>query len=153
VIRRAVPQDCTTVGQIAEEAGPFPAAALPEMIAPYFAGEEGQHWLVAQGEAGPAGFCYCAPERFTDATFNLLAIASQQRGAGIGKRLIGALEAELSAAGARLLLVETSSQPQFAPTQAFYRSAGFSHVATVPDYWTAGDDKIIFSKPIGRTGA
>ena len=133
MIRRGVPEDCSAVGQIAEKAGLFPAATLPEMIAPFFAGEDGHHWLVAQGEPGPVAFCYCAAERFTDATFNLLAIASEHRSVGFGDRLIDALEVELSAAGARLLLVETSSQPQFEPTQAFYRSAGFNDVATIPD--------------------
>ena len=153
MIRRAVPEDCSAIGQLAEKAGLFPAEVLPELIAPFFTGEDGHHWLVVQGEAEPAAFCYCAMERFTDATFNLLAIASEQRGAGFGKRLIGALEVELSAVGGRLLLVETSSQPQFAPTQAFYRSAGFDHVATIPDYWAAGDDKIVFSKPVGHAEA
>ena len=31
-----------------------------------------------------------------------------------------------------------------AATRAFYERVGYSLVATIPEYWAAGDDKVIF---------
>ncbi len=121
------------------------------MIAPYFDGANDQHWLVAVDGADVAGVCYCAAERFTEGTYNVLAIAaaSGRQRQRIGSALMTAIEEQLSHTGGRVLLVETSSDPRFASTQEFYRSTGFEHVATIPDYWAASDDKIVFSKTLG----
>jgi hypothetical protein len=51
----------------------------------------------------------------------------------------------LSPGGARLY-AETSSRPQYAPTRAFYRAAGFDPAAELPDFYAPGDGKVVFAK-------
>jgi ribosomal protein S18 acetylase RimI-like enzyme len=151
-VRPAAAADQSLIGVLAEAGSLFPARAVADMIAPFLAGNDGEHWLVAQDAAGVCGFCYCALERFTEGTYNLLAIAiaPARRGEGIGGAPLHGLREALRAAGGRLLLVETSSRPEYSAAKAFYRAAGFTPVATIPDFWSAGDDKLVFARPLAR---
>jgi ribosomal protein S18 acetylase RimI-like enzyme len=49
---------------------------------------------------------------------------------------------------ARLLLIETSSQPRYEPTRGFYERHGYREVARVPEFYAVGDDRVIFAKRI-----
>ena len=52
----------------------------------------------------------------------------------------------LTERAARVLLVETSSQPAFEPTRRFYAARGYEEVARIPEFWDSGDDKIVCLK-------
>jgi len=45
-----------------------------------------------------------------------------------------------------MLIAETSGRERYAPTRAFYDSAGFALEATIRDYYHKGDDKRISIK-------
>ena len=124
----------------------FPPEMLPEMAAPFLEGAD-ELWLVVEGGAGLA---YAAPERLTDGTWNLLLLAVDpaRQGQGLGRRLVLAVEAALGKKGARLLLVEASGAPEFAGQRRFYRKLGFRREARIRDYYQAGDDKVVFVKPL-----
>jgi ribosomal protein S18 acetylase RimI-like enzyme len=51
---------------------------------------------------------------------------------------------------ARLLIVETSQLPDFKDARAFYSKCGFTKVAEIPNYFSHGDNKVVFTKPIGK---
>ena len=124
----------------------FPPEMLAEMATPYLEGAD-EVWLV---EEGGAGLAFAAPERLTDGTWNLLLLAVDpvRQKQGLGRRLVAAVEAVLREKGARLLLVETSGVPGFAGQRRFYRKLGFRREARIRDYYQAGDDKVIFAKPL-----
>jgi hypothetical protein len=46
------------------------------------------------------------------------------------------------------VVIETSSQPLYAPTRAFYVRRGYKEVARVQDFYADGDDRVIFAKRI-----
>ena len=56
------------------------------------------------------------------------------------------VEEDLRDRGQRLLLVRTSGTAQYDATRAFYRGLGYAEHTRVPDYWTDGDDLVLFSK-------
>ncbi|SNS21276.1 hypothetical protein SAMN06893096_102529 [Geodermatophilus pulveris] len=56
------------------------------------------------------------------------------------------VEADLSGRGARLLAVRTSGTDRYAGTRAFYDRCGYDRAARVPDWWTDGDDLVLFRK-------
>jgi hypothetical protein len=58
------------------------------------------------------------------------------------------VERRLAQADARLVIIETSSQPLYEPTRAFYLRKGYAEVARVPDFYADGDDRVIFAKRI-----
>ena len=55
-------------------------------------------------------------------------------------------EQDLRDRGQRLLVVRTSGTSQYDRTRAFYSGLGYSEHAIVPDYWTDGDDLVLFTK-------
>jgi ribosomal protein S18 acetylase RimI-like enzyme len=58
------------------------------------------------------------------------------------------MENALRANGQRLLLVETSGLPIYERTRAFYAKCGYEEEARIRDFYTAGDDKIVFRKAL-----
>jgi len=44
--------------------------------------------------------------------------------------------------------VETSGTADFAATRRFYRQNGYEEEGRIRDFWAAGDDKVIFRKPL-----
>ena len=148
-IRSAIGSDSNAIGQLAETSGLFPTDLLPGMIAPYLTEREPDHiWLVAMEGENLLAFLYCEPERMTEGTANMLALATRpdRRSQGIGARLVKGLEDRCRARGDRILLVETSGLPEFDPTRAFYAREGYERIATLPDFYDAGEDKIVFMK-------
>lgn len=149
-VRALARADLPMVALILDRTGLFPSAMLAEMAAPFLDRGEPAIWLVAESGGTITGFAYCEPERMTDGTFNLLAIAVDPdvQGRGHGCALLRRLEDRLRATGARLLLVETSGLPEYAGTRAFYAARGFSQEARVRDFYQAGEDKIIFRREL-----
>jgi len=140
--------DLAAVALVLDGTGLFPPDLLAPMAEPFLSGAAPHHWLVACEGGRPIGFVYCEPERMTEGTFNLLAIAvlpERQRG-GVGRELVRSLEARLRRARARVLLVETSSLDEYARTRAFYDREGFSREALIRDFYTEGEHKVVFRK-------
>jgi len=128
----------------------FPGEMLPEMIAPALAGSEDEIWLTAQVDDTPIGFAFARRAEMADRVWNMLALGvdpARQRG-GAGRALTTALIARLRGLGARLLMVDTSSDPAQTAALAFYSALGFRQVARIPDYWAEDDDKITFALPL-----
>ena len=73
---------------------------------------------------------------------------ADQQGSGIGTRLLREVESRLTAHGARLVVVETSSRADYAPTRGFYESRGYTRTATIPGYYAPGDDLVVFTKDL-----
>jgi GNAT superfamily N-acetyltransferase len=151
MIRLTQPQDTTALMAVASTIG-FQAAELEELnalLADYFVGEGEQFWLTdEEANSGPVGVAYCEPERMTDRTWNLqlIAIRSDYQRQGRGAALLLAVEQTVRKRGGRMLLVETSGLPSFAPTRAFYMKCNYEQEAQIRDFYAAGEDKIIFRK-------
>lgn len=147
MIRPTILDDATALLAIAKAIGfePGECKVLSEMMADYFSGNNDHIWLT-DDDNGPVGVAYCAPERMTNGTWNLLFIAIQPeyQGQGRGTSLIGHVEQLLRAQGARLLLVETLAS--FDRTRAFYRKCGYEEEAQIRDFYDAGADKIVYRK-------
>jgi len=129
---------------------PHEVDTLAEVFADYFtAMRECDHQAyVWQTERELRGFVYYAPAPLTDRTWYLwwIVVAREHQRQGWGSRLLRFVEHDLRSRGARLLLIETSSQPAYAPTRAFYLKHGYQVCATVPDFYTDGDSLVIFAR-------
>ncbi|MEM7412192.1 MAG: GNAT family N-acetyltransferase [Myxococcota bacterium] len=139
---------------IAETSGLFDADELEEVrqtLAAYLAGSLGDdHRWVVHDAGDPTGVAYFAPEAFGVGVWNLymLAVLPDQRGTGHGAALVEHVEAATAAAGARILLIETSGTPPFERTRTFYDSLGYTAEARIRDYYAPGDDKVIYWKSL-----
>lgn len=142
--------DHNHVSTILDATGLFPSDMLAEMAEPYLSAAEPHMWLVACEGSVVTGFAYCEPEPLTDGTYNLLAIAvdPSRQGQGIGQRLVAAVEQNLRLMGGRVLLVETSSLDEYDRTRSFYDQLGFAREAIIREFYTTGEDKIVFWKKL-----
>ena len=99
-------------------------------------------------DGSPAGFVYYAPVEMTDRTWELwwIVVDKARQGRGLGGRLLAAAEDDVRELGGRALFLDTSSQPLYEPTRRFYLRYGYRLVAQLPDFYTDGDDKVVFAK-------
>ena len=147
-IRPVAAQDGPQIARIVAATGLFPEEMLPEMIAGYLDGSKRDIWFVCCSGEELVAFGFCEPERMTEGTWNLLAIAVQpaRQGEGIGGAMLRDLEERLAKQGERILLVETMGTPEFEATRAFYRKNGFTEEARIREFYEAGADKVVFWK-------
>jgi ribosomal protein S18 acetylase RimI-like enzyme len=152
VIRPVTPDDAATVIGLAIASGLFPPDAadfLHHMMTDYFGGKQAEgHVCIIAEEVEPVGVAYYEPARATDRTWYLtmIAVRGDMQGQGHGAALTHAVEQALQAQGQRVLLVETSGLPDFARTRRFYVKCGYAEEARVRDYYTVGEDMVLFRK-------
>jgi|YNPMSStandDraft_1061717.scaffolds.fasta_scaffold01468_5 ribosomal protein S18 acetylase RimI-like enzyme len=153
MIRPLQQDDIPTLVALTADTGmfrPHEVDTLEEVFADYFtAMRECDHQAyVWQTERKLRGFVYYAPAPMTDRTWYLwwIVVAREHQRQGLGSRLLQFVEQDLRCRGARLLLIETSSQPAYAPTRAFYLKHGYQVCATVSDFYADGDSLVIFAR-------
>lgn len=149
-IRACSANDLEGLGKVLESIDLFPSNMLPELISPFLGGDSTELWLTCLVDGNPSALCYARAERLTQGTWNMLALGVDAgiQGRGIGTALIAELEKQLRAKDARLVIVETSSTQPFDKTRAFYGRNGYREEATIRDFWSEKDDKIIFRKKL-----
>jgi ribosomal protein S18 acetylase RimI-like enzyme len=91
--------------------------------------------------------CYGATPG-TDRVYDLywIAVHPEHQGEGDGTQLLDEVERRLRQREARLLVVETSSRDDYAPTRHFYETRGYGTAARLADYYAPGDDRVMYTK-------
>jgi GNAT superfamily N-acetyltransferase len=104
--------------------------------------------LVAEDNVEVTGYICYGPTPLTEGTWDMYweAVEQKKRGTGIGSALMKAAEKEISKAGGRLILIETSSTPAYETTRHFHHNHGYKEIARIPDFYSPGDDKLILQK-------
>jgi ribosomal protein S18 acetylase RimI-like enzyme len=99
------------------------------------------------------GYACVGPTPATDGTFDLywLAVDAAAQGNGIGRTLVREVERDLAERGGRLLLVETSSRPDYEKTRAFYARCGYTESARIKDFYAPADDRILLTTRLTST--
>ena len=148
-------RDRAAIEQILIETGVFKEfevdVALELIDAYYEAPDQDYTALGAFTRGGKLlGYVCYGPTPMTAGTWDLywIAVAPETQGQGVGTRLLQEVERRLALQDARLVIIETSSQPMYAPTCAFYERHHYELVARVPDFYAPGDDRLIFVKRI-----
>ena len=150
-IRKSFESDVQGLKEVLDTIELFPSEMLEDMMADYFNNADTEDiWFTALQNGQICGLGYCAAEKLTDRTYNLYAIGIKNalQGQGIGKQMMAFIEAYLSEKGGRILIVDTSSLPEYAQTRDFYQKIGYSKEAVIRDFWKEGDDKVTFWKKL-----
>lgn len=110
----------------------------------------GYAFRFADGAGGLDGFTCFGRIPGSDWSFDLywIVVSPARQGSGLGRRLLAATEADVSAAGGGRLYADTSSRAQYAPTRAFYLACGYAVAAELPDFYRRGDGKVVFVKAL-----
>ena len=148
-IRPIIKEDIPALKGVLDSTELFPSAMLDDMIHDFLTNSTTSDiWFTALEQGVPVSIGYCAPERMTEGTFNLYAIAVHNdfQGKGIGRQMMSYIEEFLRARGGRILLVETSGKPEFNLTRSFYHQCMYIRQAVIPEFYDVGDDKVVFWK-------
>ena len=110
----------------------------------------GYHFIVYREGDQVLGFACYGPRDLTNGVFDLywIAVDPIARCNGVGRKLLTASEEAARQAGGRMLIAETSGTPLYESTRKFYFSMGYENEATIKDFYTIGDDLMIFIKRI-----
>jgi ribosomal protein S18 acetylase RimI-like enzyme len=156
VIRdRVTVEDIQNIKEIVETTGFFHSyetdVAL-ELAHEYLAKgvKSGYYFLFAEDKGRTAGYCCYGPIACTEGSYDLywIVVHRDYQGQGVGKALLKEAEQRIAAEGGRGIYVETASRPQYAPTHEFYKKSGYSIEAVLKDFYSPGDDKLVFVKKI-----
>ncbi|MBI2851640.1 MAG: GNAT family N-acetyltransferase [Chloroflexi bacterium] len=111
--------------------------------------------LVAETDGTVSGYVCYGPTPLTQDTWDIywIAVARHVQGQGIGRALVTAAETEIKRGKGRLIIIQTSSTPEYEKTRRFYRASGYEVAAQVADYYAPGDDLVIFQKQLRRQTA
>jgi len=154
-IRPTQPEDAEALLRLAGAEPLFSeeeAATVAELAQAYL--EQDDHddyfFLSAVEDGQLLGFASYGPTPLTQGTYDLywIAVAAEAKGQGIGRRLMAQVEDEVRDLGGRLIVLDTAGRAEYAPTRAFYHRLGYTHAATVPDFYAPGDDLIIFTRTL-----
>jgi D-alanine-D-alanine ligase len=122
------------------------------------AGERGHYQVVvAAADGAAAGWACYGLIPLTDGSFDLywIVVDPARQSGGIGRRILAEVERRVSAVKGRWLIAETSTAPEYAPTQAFYERTGFEKVSVIEDFYRAADGRAVFAKrldgPLGNS--
>lgn len=150
-IRKVEKADIPELKKVLDSSELFPSHLLDDMISDYLSNENSTDiWFTTIDQGKPISIGYCAPERLTEGTYNLYAIAvhKSQQGNGIGKKMMEYIENELRTNGNRILIVETSGKTEFELTREFYIKCDYKKQAVIPEFYEKSDDKIVFWKKL-----
>ncbi len=115
-------------------------------------GPETYRYLVAEDEGKVLGFAVYGRTPLTQGTWDLywLAADPEAHGRGVGPKLLRGVEETARNEGGRLVVVETSSRPDYARARRFYERAGYKRSAVLEDFYKEGDDKVVYTRRVDK---
>lgn len=108
----------------------------------------GYYYLSYRENDAVLGFACWGPASFSSGATDLywICTAPAAQGRGVGQALFQAVEAAVRAAGRWLIVIWTSSRPEYASANRFYLRQGCVLAAQVPDYYDRGDDLCMYTR-------
>lgn len=100
-------------------------------------------------EDGKINGYHCIGKRpLTDAVYDLYWIVTnpEKSGSGIGRKLLEHAENFVKERNGRWIIAETSSKEQYLSTQNFYFRNNYSIIGEIKDFYSVGDNLLIFGK-------
>ena len=152
-IRKACPQDRATVLSMLSKTGFFrqPELKVAEEVFDDAVTKgpncDYQSFICYQQDM-PLGWICFGPAPCTVGAFDIywLVVEPQTQRRGIGSSLMRFAMETIRGNNGRMILVETSGSERYVSTRRFYERMGFCQAAVVKDFYSIGDDKVIYVK-------
>lgn len=103
-------------------------------------------------ESAVQGYYCVGPTPMTAVSYDLywMAVDPKRHGSGTGKELLEHCEKFVRARNGMKIIAETSSLPMYDRTRGFYMKHGFVEEARIKNYYSVGDDLVIFTKQLSE---
>ena len=152
-IRKMSPEDKAQVIQIIETTAMFSKEEVlvaEELIDTFLENKDQKDYIIyVSDENGTVtGYVCYGPAPATEGTFDLywIAVSPNHQNKGIGKKLLAFVEKEVAGKHGNMVIIETSSREKYLPTQEFYKRNSYNIEARIADFYSIGDDRLIFVK-------
>jgi len=124
------------------------ALGLAEQTVAEGAEECGYYWMKITDETGLVAFANYVKNSFSVHSWDLywLAVHQRARHKKFGSLLLKEVEDDIRRSGGKILWLDTSGRPLYAPTEAFYIKNGYTLQASLKDFYATGDPKQVYSK-------
>jgi GNAT superfamily N-acetyltransferase len=108
----------------------------------------GYHWMKLTDENRMVAFANYVKNSFSVHSWDLywIAVLQNSRHKNLGTKLLKAVEDDIRKSGGKILWLDTSGRPLYAPTENFYKRNGYDLQASLKDFYAPGDPKQIYSK-------
>lgn len=108
----------------------------------------GYHWMKITDEDGLVAFANYGKNDFSTHSWELywIAVHNNSRHKKLGSKLLSAVEDDVKKLGGKILWIETSGRPLYAPTELFYKRNGYELHASLREFYGPGDPKQIYAK-------
>ena len=150
-----IPSDVDIIRNIVRSSGFFSPEevemAVELLLERFSKGESsGYYFSFVEINERVVGYSCYGPIPCTKDSYDLywIALLHGFRGRGIGRDLLQRAEEKIGKMGGRRIYVDTSSREQYEPTRSFYRACGYEQEAVLKDFYSPGDDKVIYVKQV-----
>ncbi|MCP4446886.1 MAG: GNAT family N-acetyltransferase [Myxococcales bacterium] len=113
---------------------------------------DSDYWFrIASSDGQVAGYICFGPTPMTACTYDLywIVVHAEHRGKGLARTLIADMEAALAErGGAAQVRVETSQSEGYGAARKLYENLGYPETARFRDFYSPGDDLIVFYKSL-----
>lgn len=152
-IHPMVRQDKPSIMHILEntpEFKPGEVKVAEELIDSYLYDPQNSGYFVLTAELNKqvVGYICYGDTPMTEGTWDIywVAVQRERQGQGVGRALMESAEKDIREHKGRLVLVETSSKPDYEKTRRFYLNLGYKVVSQIADFYEPGDDKVTLEK-------
>lgn len=145
-------QDIMSLLKDIPEFTPSEIDVAEEVIDSYLASpiKSGYRILIAEADSAIVGYICFGLNPMAKSTWDIywMAVSPKIQRRGIGSALISAAEDEIRSSYGTMAIIETSSKPEYEKTRRFHLTQGYRIIATIPDFYDVGDDKLILQKSL-----
>jgi len=153
MIRKLRKEDVSDIKNILENSNSFSSEEIEcalDIVNAYFANHNQNDYkflCCEQDQRVIAYSCY-GPTPLTRGTYDLywICVNPEFQNQGVGTRLLNEVEKNIMDNNGRLIVVETSSHEKYLPAIKFYKKNGYVVVSVIEDFYSEGENKIIFLK-------
>ena len=151
LVEASKPQDLEQILTISRQVGVFSPEevdTVDELFQGYLddALKSGYNFLTCREAERVLGFACWGPTALTMGTIDLYWICTDKnyQGHGVAARLFEAVEANTRQAGRWLIVIWTSSKPEYEAARRFYLKMGCTLSTLIADFYDLGDDLCVF---------
>ena len=154
IVGASAPGERDAILEVARGVGVFNAEEV-STVAELFDGylrdpqQSGYNFLSSRApDGGLLGFACWGPTSLSKGAADLywICTASHAQGQGVAGALFQAVEAAVRAAGRWLIVIWTSSQPDYQPARNFYQRMGCELSLQLKDFYDRGDDLCVYTR-------